>query len=236
MPGKIKYKCLIIDDEPLAIKVIQEHLENFSNQVDCVEAYTKPIEAIATLNKGGIDVLFLDINMPSIDGIEFLKALPVRPYVIFTTAYREFAVEAFDLDALDYLVKPISAGRFLKAMNKFLSMKQAPLHKPTAYIHIKADKKTYKIPTETILYVESLDNYIKIKSTKNSLICYESLAAFEKKLPAEFFLRIHRSYIVNINRFDHYTSSYIMLDDRQFTIGRNYKEQVLNQLEKQHAL
>ncbi len=233
MPGKKIYTCLIIDDEPLAIKVIQEHLENFSDQIECIGIYTKPIEAMPLLNRGDIDILFLDINMPSISGIELLRAIPIQPYVIFTTAYRKFAVDAFDLNALDYLVKPISAGRFLKAMNKFLSMEQIQLQKPKEFIHIKVDKKNYKIPTETILYIESLDNYIKIKTTSNSLICYESLSGIEKKLPAEIFLRIHRSFIININLIDHYTSSYIMLDDRQFTIGRNYKEQVLKYLEKQ---
>ncbi|WP_461630696.1 LytR/AlgR family response regulator transcription factor [Labilibaculum euxinus] len=233
MPGKKKYTCLIIDDEPLAIKVIQEHLENLSDHIECVGTYTKPIEAMPLLNKGAIDILFLDINMPSISGIEFLKAIPNQPYVIFTTAYREFAVDAFDLNALDYLVKPISTGRFLKAMNKFLSMEQTQLQKPKEFIHIKADKKNYKISTETILYIESLDNYIKVKTTTNSLICYESLACIEKELPAEMFLRIHRSFIININQIDHYTSSYIMLDDRQFNIGRNYKEHVLSSLEKQ---
>ncbi|MDE5424309.1 LytTR family DNA-binding domain-containing protein [Ancylomarina sp. DW003] len=233
MPGKKKYTCLIIDDEPLAIKVIQEHLENFRDQFECVGMYTKPIEAMPLLNKGDIDILFLDINMPSISGIEFLKAIPNQPYVIFTTAYREFAVDAFDLNALDYLVKPISTGRFLKAVNKFLSLEQTHLSKPKEIIHIKADKKNYNIPAETILYIESLDNYIKIKTTTNSLICYESLACIEKELPAEVFIRIHRSFIINIKQIDHYTSSYIMLDDRQFTIGRNYKEQVLSKLEKQ---
>ncbi len=233
MPCKTKYTCLIIDDEPLAIKVIQEHLANFSNQIECVGTYTKPIEAMPLLNKGGIDILFLDINMPSISGIEFLKAIPRQPYVIFTTAYREFAVDAFDLNALDYLVKPISTGRFLKAINKFLSLEQAAYTKPNEIIHIKADKKHYNIPAESILYIEGLDNYIKIKTTSNSLICYDSLSVMEKELPAEMFLRIHRSFIININQIEHYTSSYIKLDDRQFTIGRNYKEQVLNLLENQ---
>lgn len=232
MPGKTKYTCLIIDDEPLAIKVIQEHLENFSDQMECVGTYTKPIEAIPLLNNGAIDILFLDINMPSISGIEFLKAIPKQPYVIFTTAYREYAVDAFDLNALDYLVKPISTGRFLKAINKFLSLEQTHLSKPKEIIHIKADKKNYNIPIQNILYVEGVDNYIKIKTTTNSLICYESLAGMEKELPAEVFIRIHRSFIINIKQIDHYTSSYIQLDDRQFTIGRNYKEQVLNHLEK----
>lgn len=233
MPGKKKYTCLIIDDEPLAIKVIQEHLENYRDQFDCVGSYTKPIEAIPLLNKGDIDLLFLDINMPSISGIEFLKAIPNQPYVIFTTAYREYAVDAFDLNALDYLVKPISTGRFLKAINKFLSLEQTQQAKPKEIIHIKADKKNYNIPTESLLYIEGVDNYIKIKTTTNSLICYESLSSMEKELPAEKFIRIHRSFIINIDQIDHYTSSYIKLDDRQFTIGRNYKEQVLNHLEKQ---
>ncbi|MFO7671782.1 MAG: LytTR family DNA-binding domain-containing protein [Bacteroidales bacterium] len=112
-------------------------------------------------------------------------------------------------------------------------MEQTLLQKPKEFLHIKADKKNYNIPTETILYIEGLDNYIKIKTATNSLISYESLSGIEKKLPAEMFLRIHRSAIININQIDHYTSSYIMLDDRQFTIGRNYKEHVLNNLEKQ---
>ena len=233
MPAKTKYTCLIIDDEPLAIKVIQEHLENFGEQFDCVGTYTKPIEAMPILNKGGIDLLFLDINMPSISGIEFLKAMSHQPYVVFTTAYREYAVDAFDLDALDYLLKPISTGRFLKAINKFLSLEQKQPTRPKDIIHIKAGKKNYNIPTETILYIEGLDNYIKIKTTTNTLICYESLSGIEKELPAEIFIRIHRSFIINVNHIEHYTSSYIKLDDRQFTIGRNYKELVLNNLEGQ---
>ncbi len=231
MPPKNKYTCLIIDDEPLAIKVIQEHIENFSEQFECVGKYTKPIEAIPRLNKGGIDLLFLDINMPSISGIEFVKALPNQPYVIFTTAYREYAVDAFDLNALDYLVKPISTGRFLKAINKFLSLEHTNRTKPKDIIHIKADKKHYNIPAETILYIEGLDNYIKIKTTTNSLICYDSLSGMEKELSSEIFLRIHRSFIINIHQIEHYTSSYIKIDNRQFTIGRNYKEQVLKNLE-----
>lgn len=233
MPGKKKYTCLIIDDEPLAIKVIQEHLDNFRDQIVCVGTFTKPIEAIKQLNNGDVDILFLDINMPSISGIDFLKALPKQPYVIFTTAYREFAVDAFELDALDYLVKPISTGRFLKSMNKFLSLKETHTEKPKDFIHIKADKKNYKIPLETILYIESLDNYIKIQTTNNCLICYESLTGIESKLSSDMFLRIHRSVIVNVSHIDYFTSSCIKLNNKQFTIGRNYKEQVLNYLEEQ---
>ncbi len=161
--------------------------------------------------------------------------MPHQPYVIFTTAYREYAVDAFDLDALDYLVKPISTGRFLKAINKFLSLGQTNRIKPKEIIHIKADKKHYNIPAETILYIEGLDNYIKIKTTTNSLICYDSLSGIEKELSSEIFLRIHRSFIINIHQIEHFTSSYIKLDDRKFTIGRNYKVQVLNHPENQQV-
>lgn len=231
MPVNNKFKCIIIDDEPLAIKVLQEHLENFIEHIECVGSYTKPIDVMPLINTGTIDILFLDINMPSISGIEFLKAIPIQPYVIFTTAYRDFAVDAFELNALDYLVKPISAGRFLKAMNRFLSMEQTQQLKSKDYIHVKADKKNYNIPSDSILYIESLDNYIKIKTSTNSLICYDSLACIEKELPAQDFQRIHRSFIINIRQIDHYTSSYIMLDERKFTIGRNYKDQVLRLLE-----
>src|SRR6056297_592055 len=131
------YKCIIIDDEPIAIKVIRDHLENFSN-VECLQGFTKALDALEVMNKEDIDLLFLDINMPSISGVEFLKSLHSPPKVIFTTAYRNFAVDAFELDALDYLVKPISFERFLKAMNRFLA-----LHQQTETL--KAQKKDHII-------------------------------------------------------------------------------------------
>jgi DNA-binding LytR/AlgR family response regulator len=226
-----QYTCIIIDDEPLAIKVIEEHLENFNNIIECIGTFTKPINALEILNNHKVDIVFLDINMPSISGIEFIKAIPKQPYVIFTTAYREFAVDAFDLNALDYLVKPISTGRFLKAINKFLALNQSNNTNITEHLNLKADKKNYKIPIDSIIYIESLDNYIKVQTTKTSLISYESLSALEKELPANTFMRIHRSYIINLSMIDHYTSSYVVLDDKKFTIGRNYKEEVIKRLE-----
>src|SRR6056297_1337526 len=154
------YKCIIIDDEPIAIKVIRDHLENFSN-VECLQGFTKALDALEVMNKEDIDLLFLDINMPGISGVEFLKSLHSPPKVIFTTAYRNFAVDAFELDALDYLVKPISFERFLKAVNKFLAqtgqMAKEQEKKQNKYIILKADKKNYKIFLDNILYIESLD-------------------------------------------------------------------------------
>ncbi|MBS3774433.1 MAG: response regulator transcription factor [Bacteroidales bacterium] len=232
------YKCIIIDDEPIAIKVIRDHLENFSN-VECLQGFTKALDAIEVLNKEDIDLLFLDINMPGISGVEFLKSLHFPPKVIFTTAYRNFAVDAFELDALDYLVKPISFERFLKAMNKFfasmqqkVNQPQTPQDKKKAYIVLKADKKNHKISLDDILYIESLDNYIKVHTTETSIICYERLSGIEKELPGSDFIRIHRSYIINLNKVDVFTASYIEIGDMNFTIGRNYKEYALRRLEK----
>jgi len=226
------YKCVIIDDEPIALKVIKEHLEKL-NQIECIDSYTKPLEAIKILNDQKVDLLILDINMPGISGIEFLKSLSNPPKVIFTTAYRNFAVDAFELDALDYLVKPISFERFLKAVNKFFKQtddhKKIQVNLPNDYIILKADKKNYKIKLTDILFIESLDNYVKVNTSKFSIICYESLSKLEKEL-GDDFIRIHRSYIINITKIDVFTSSYIEINDRRLTIGRNYKEDVGNKL------
>ncbi|MDX9695297.1 MAG: LytTR family DNA-binding domain-containing protein [Bacteroidales bacterium] len=228
-----KYNCVIIDDEPIAIRVIQDHLSKFED-FKCVQTFTKALDAIQLLNKEKIDLLFLDINMPGISGIEFLKTLAKPPKVIFTTAYRNFAVDAFDLDALDYLVKPISFERFLKAVNKFLSVSNPPealsseQKQEKYYIILKSDKKNYKIQFKDILYIESLDNYIKVHTSEFSIICYERLSAIEKELPASDFIRIHRSFIINYSKVDLFTSAFVEIAGRKFTIGRNYRDEVLN--------
>ena len=230
-----KYKSVIIDDEPIAIRVIQEHLENFDS-IECVQGSTKAIDAIEILNREKIDLLFLDINMPGISGIEFLKSLANPPKVIFTTAYRNFAVDAFDLDAIDYLVKPISFERFLKAINKFISQLKTNQKIESAeiqekdYIILKSEKKNYKVNFKSINYIESLDNYIKVNTDNFSIVCYESLSSLEKELP-DFLIRIHRSYLVNLDKITIFTSSYLEIGERRFTIGRNYKDQVLKYLD-----
>lgn len=235
MKNQSRYKCVIIDDEPIAIRVIQEHLGNFES-FECLGSFTKAIDAIALLNKELIDLLFLDINMPGISGIEFLKSLAHPPKVIFTTAYRNFAADAFDLDALDYLLKPISFERFLKSINKFLSVQQPAYLKEHIktqnkdYIILKADKKNYKIKFSDILFIESLDNYIKVHTIEFDVICYESLTSMEQKLPSDSFIRIHRSYIINLSKADIFTSSYIEINNQRFIIGRNYKEKVSKRL------
>lgn len=234
MNQKNKYRCIIIDDEPIAIKVIKEHLERIDN-LECANSFTKALNAIELLNREYVDLIFLDINMPGISGIEFLKALKNPPKVIFTTAYRNFAVDAFDLDAVDYLVKPISFERFLKSVNKFLSgvksSSEVSQEKPTEkdYIIFKADKKNYKLKFNDILYIESLDNYVKVHTQDLAIVCYESLSNLQEELSVDF-MRIHRSYIINMTKIEVFTSSYIEINDRKFTIGRNYRDDVLKRL------
>jgi DNA-binding LytR/AlgR family response regulator len=222
---------MIIDDEPMAIAVIKEHLENFDT-IQCTGEYTRAIDAVAHLNNEKVDLIFLDINMPNISGIEFLKSITHPPAVIFTTAYRNFAVDAFELNALDYLMKPISLPRFLKAVNKFLE--QGKVHtQPIAEssdtkscIILKSDKKNYKVQFENILYIESLDNYIRVYSADMTLTVYRQLSAIEKELPSDIFIRIHRSTIINKEKITVFTSSFVEIDGKQFTIGRSYREEV----------
>lgn len=232
------YQCIIIDDEPIAVNVIKDHLGHFSN-IKCLQGFTNAVDAMELLNREDIDLLFLDINMPGISGVEFLRSLPQPPKVIFTTAYRNFAVDAFELDAIDYLVKPISFERFLKAINKFLVHMQQRTHDHPAnpkqkpkHIILKADKKNFKILLDDIIYIESLDNYVKVHTQDASFICYERLSTLEEELSGSDFMRIHRSYIIHLNKVDVFTASYVEIGGENFSIGRNYKQAVLKRLKE----
>lgn len=226
-----QYQCVIIDDEPLAIKVIEEHLENLE-EITCAGTFTNPAKAYTFLNSNKVELIFLDINMPGISGLDFIKSFAHPPNVIFTTAYRNFAVDAFELDAVDYLVKPISLGRFLKALTKFLNgykSNEVPGQNQEHMI-FRENKINYKIPLKDILAIESMDNYLKVHTVERQLTCYGKLADLEEILPITF-LRIHRSYIINIHYITSYTATTIMLKEHTYNIGRNYKGKVEKVLE-----
>jgi DNA-binding LytR/AlgR family response regulator len=231
------YKCLIIDDEPIAGAIIAEHLEHFT-QFEITGIFTTAIEALHTINSRKPDLLFLDINIPGISGINFMKTLTHAPSVIFTTAYREFAADAFELNAIDYLLKPISLERFTKAISKFLALQANSAsdtnHTPTTaeHITIAANNKFYNLRFNEILFIESLDNYVKIHTLKNSYVCYDKLVGLEHRLPKTMFIRIHRSYIVNINNINAFTSTYVDIGEVQLNIGRSYRTDVKERLSK----
>lgn len=236
----MKIKCLAVDDEPLALRVIESHTEKLHN-VELVAKCSNAIEAFEILKNKQIDLIFLDIQMPELTGIEFLKSLSNPPLVIFTTAYRNYAIEAFDLDVLDYLLKPVSFDRFLKAINKFynrrdekatetpknLSVDQRP---EKDHLFIKKNKTMVKVPFEDILYVESLKDYIKIHTRDEVHFIKHQISVLEAGLPENEFLRVHKSYLVPIRKVTTISPNSIGIGEEKIPIGRNYKEFVLKKL------
>jgi len=233
----MKIKCLIIDDEELAIDILENYVSKIEN-LELVGKCKNAIEAFNLLQKIKIDLLFLDIQMPMLSGIEFLKNITNPPKVIFTTAFSNYAVEGFDLNAVDYLLKPISFDRFLKAINKLQNnvptinnqVLESESNYNDAFIYLKEDKIMQKIVLQEILFVESLKNYVKIKTEHKDIITYKSISSMEEKLPSNKFIRVHRSYIVAIDKIEAFSSSEVKIGKIEIPIGRNYKSEVLKKL------
>lgn len=234
----MKINCLIIDDEPLAINVIKNYLEPIENY-DVINTFTNPIEGLNFLKNNKVDVLFLDINMPVLDGINFLKSLENPPLVIITSAYSEFAIETYELDVLDFLVKPVEFPRLMKALNKAgkrLENKNNPLQESSTespFIFLKIDKKRMKkIFLNEILVIESLKDYLKISTLTGKYIIHSTLSDFTDLLPERNFLRIHRSFTVAIDKIDAVEGNSVEIEGIRYVIGRSYmdhvKQRILN--------
>ena len=220
-------KCLIIDDEPLAQNVIENYLKNFTD-IELIAKCENALTALAWIRKQKIDLIFLDISMPFISGIDFIKTLQNPPKIILTTAHKEFAVESYELNVLDYLLKPISFERFVKAINK-LENDAPQIIKPViddsdseVFIYVKSDKKNVKILLKEILFIESLKDYIKIHTPAKTIITQVPISAIEQRLP-DSFLRIHRSFIIAKDKITAYTPHDFEIGKHQIPIGRNYK-------------
>ena len=223
-------KCVIIDDEPLAINVIKNHIAQLKG-LEIIKTFDNAIESLDFLRSNEVDLLFLDINMPVLDGLSFLKSLDTKPMVILTTAHEEYAVEGFELEVLDYLVKPISLPRFLKATNKALAKKQESPKTTTENesIFVKVDKKKMKkVYLDDILLVESLKDYIKIITINGKYVVHQTLGSFTDELPSNQFVRIHRSYTANINKVEAVEGNSVEIANKRYTIGRNYLEDAKN--------
>jgi DNA-binding LytR/AlgR family response regulator len=233
-------KCLIVEDEPLAAKVIIKYLDNLDD-FELVKVCTNAADAFNILNKERIDLMFLDIKMPQLSGLEFLKTLRKPPRVILTTAYREYALESYELDVVDYLLKPFSFERFLKAINKVLDrnvveqtgISESKSEESNSYIFVKSDKKNVKILYSDVLYIEGLKDYVKIKTKNENIISYLTLSKLDKTLPSNSFLRIHRSYIVSLENVKAFTASAIEVPGKTLPIGRYYKDRVMKKLGEQ---
>jgi DNA-binding LytR/AlgR family response regulator len=225
------YKCIIIDDEPIAIRVIANYLKNIQ-QIESVGEFTNALEALKILHSQNVDLLFLDIQMPGINGLDFIKTLANPPKVIYTTAFRNYAADAFDVDAIDYLVKPIPFDRFVKAINRFIDKMQVVKSKgpddEKDFLILRSDKKNHKIKVDEILYIESLDDYVRVHTRSNKLVCYTRLVKLEALLKSySQLVRIHRSFIVNLNNISSFTHFNVEVSGNTIPIGRSYKDQVI---------
>ena len=219
-------RTIIIDDEPLSIRVIEKYLANFSH-FELLTTFTDAIEAFNYINHNEVDLIFLDINMPKLSGISFAKSLKNPPLIIFVTAYPEFAVEGFELDALDYLLKPFSFERFLKATKKVEDRlkKQAPAKSDS--ILIKSDKKLYKVAIQDILYLQAYGDYVKVFTKQKLIVTKRRLSNLEQELPDEFFQRIHRSYIVALDAVEFIEGNQVYINDTKLPIAATYHQNFL---------
>lgn len=229
--------CIIVDDEAIAREIIETHLSKF-RAVTIVASCSNAIEAFNCISKHDIDLVFLDINMPQISGISFAKSINSNIKVIFTTAYRDYAVEGFELKAVDYLLKPISFERLEKALHNYFEIYGENSQKTTTnievsnFMFVRSERKMLKIDYNTIIYIESYSDYLKIHLKNKTIITRETISAIEAKLPKQDFIRIHRSYIIAIARIQSFTNEHITINNQALTISRSYKKEVLKNLEK----
>ncbi len=237
MTANKNINCLIVDDEAVAREIIATHLSKLDN-ITVVASCSHAMEALNIIRTHTIDLLFLDINMPEISGISLAKSINKSIKIIFTTAYRTYAVEGFELQAVDYLLKPISFERLLKSVNTYFDIYSNFNENLTnqkdnnTFIFVRADRKMIKINFNAICYVESYSDYIKIHLNNETIVTRETISAIEAKLPTNQFIRIHRSYIVSIPKIESFTNDYISIKNQDLTISRSYKKDVLKLLDK----
>lgn len=233
-------KVILVDDEPLAQRVIEKYCEDIPS-IEIIAKCNNAMEAQEVLNNNKIDVMFLDINMPKMTGISFLKTLKNAPFVIFTTAYSEYAMEGYELDVIDYLKKPFAFDRFFKSIQKVQERLKEKEEKVTIiekiietssttpsvhqkFIFIKSNKKNYKVNIEDIYFIEALGDYIKVHTKDQTLVTYLSMKKIETQLPADAFVRMHKSFIVNIHKIKSIEGNMVEVKNERITIGNNYKQ------------
>ncbi|MFC1725925.1 LytR/AlgR family response regulator transcription factor [candidate division KSB1 bacterium] len=224
----MKIKCIIVDDEPIAHDVLEEHISAVES-LELVGKFYDPVEAVNYLSNQSVELIFLDIKMPKLSGIEFLDTMINPPMIIITSAYSEFALEGFEHSVLDYLLKPISFSRFLKAVNKAVGkpdksfQDSAVDHAAADFIYLKSDKIIHRIKLADITYIESWGNYIKVYYNKQMLLVTDTMNNIEKALPNEKFVRTHRSFIVSIDKIEQLEGNLIRIGRDEIPIGKHYK-------------
>ncbi len=234
--------CIIVDDEPVAREVLGRHLAKIES-VQVVGICKDAIEAFNIINETRVDLIFLDINMPSISGLSFARSINKNIKIIFTTAYREYAVDGFELQAVDYLLKPVSFERLLQSINKYIDENiVVPTVRKTEiepsrkdHFFIRSERKMIKICYDNILFIESIGDYLKIYLSDKTVVTRETITNIESKLPQSKFLRTHRSFIVSVDRIDSFTAEYIEIGKNQIPVSRSYKDMVMERLGGQNT-
>lgn len=233
----MEINCIIIEDERPAIEI----LEHYIRRVEFLKlkgSYQDAVQSMPMVNAGSIDLIFVDINLPMMSGIDFIRNINPSAGIIITTAHPDYAVKSYELEVVDYLVKPFSYDRFLKAVNRFLKLRRLgdvsdslEIKKDEPFIFVKANKKMVKVYLAEIFYIEAQKNYLLIVTTKESLLCYQSISAMAERLPSDLFLRIHRSFIIALNRLEAFTHAAVTIDKKEIPIGKNYVKEVVQVLE-----
>jgi DNA-binding LytR/AlgR family response regulator len=233
----MKLKCLIIEDEPVARKVLQE----FIGEIDYLELTGQaenPLKAMSLPGSNDADIIFLDINMPKINGIDFLKTAKLKADIIITTAWPVYAVEAYGLDVLDYLVKPISFERFLKACNKAKELRErkTPLSEvtkaPDDHFFIKCENQIEKVFYDDLVYAEAMMNYVMLYTGTKKMMVYITIKGLEEQLPSEIFLKVHKSFIVNKSKVKSIEGNVLNMGNEKITISQSLREKVINEIVK----
>ena len=232
--------CLIIDDEPIARNILRDYISR-DERLNLVGSYKSAGEALKEIGSKQSLLIFLDINMPKISGFEMLRSMPQHPLVIFTTAFREFALEGFDMNAIDYLLKPFSFERFLQAVNKaylvFCSQQPEPRAATSRDdIFVKSEGKLVRINIDDIYFIEALREYVKLVTSNGNFITYQSMQALQEKLPEEHFFRIHRSYIVSLPHVQMIEGNMVYVNKIPLPISRNYKDEFMERMTKDKLL
>ena len=221
--------CIIVDDEPIARRVIEKYLNDYP-QLQLIGSFSSATEAILFLNTNEVDIAFLDIQMPKLTGMQMLRSLKKQPLIVITTAYQEFAVESFELDVQDYLLKPFSFERFIKAVNKCVELlgKDEVQEKEDNYIMLKQDKVLYKVNKKDIIYIESIGDYLKLHTNDKVYIANQTIKALESHLSPSLFIRVHKSYIIGIDSVESIIGNMIKIQGKQIPIGESYRTSVKN--------
>ncbi|HLG41502.1 MAG TPA: LytTR family DNA-binding domain-containing protein [Chitinophagaceae bacterium] len=230
-------KCLIVDDEPPAREIIRRYIEQVST-LELAGECANAIQAFTLLQQQKVDLMFLDIRMPQLNGNDFLKTIKNPPKVIFTTAYSEYALEGYELDVVDYLMKPIPFDRFLKAVNKAYQQTiartdistPADEKKTDSFVYFRADRKMVKVMLQDIIYIESMKDYIKVFTTRGTIITKQSISSVEAMLPEKEFIRTHRSFIVSARHIKSFTSELIEIHNTEIPIGKLFRNEVMKTL------